>query len=94
MADQKKQQLVLAFIDFLDESIQDGTVKEDDKEGLEVASALARCPHPTARRFTLSSPMHRRGLWHRSIRRCTTQAAQHQASKAADHIRGLPQDER
>lgn len=38
MADAKKQQLVLAFVDFLNESIQDGTVRDDDKEGLEVAS--------------------------------------------------------
>ncbi|KAF8559371.1 hypothetical protein OG21DRAFT_1403388, partial [Imleria badia] len=37
MAAAKKQQLVLAFVDFLNESIQDGTVKDDDKEGLDVA---------------------------------------------------------
>ncbi|KAG9314621.1 TPR-like protein [Chiua virens] len=37
MAHLKKQQLVLAFIDFLNESIQDSTVKDDDKEGLDVA---------------------------------------------------------
>ncbi|KAH0838555.1 putative stress-induced protein STI1 [Lanmaoa asiatica] len=37
MADLKKQQLVLSFVDFLNESIQDGTVKDDDKEGLEIA---------------------------------------------------------
>ncbi|KAG1715804.1 hypothetical protein ID866_1380 [Astraeus odoratus] len=36
MAD-KKQQLVLSIIDFLNQSIQDGTVKQDDREGLEVA---------------------------------------------------------
>lgn len=39
MAD-KKQQLVLSIIDFLNQSIDDGTVKQDDKEGLEVASAF------------------------------------------------------
>jgi len=33
----KNQQLVLAIIDFLNKSMQDGTVKQDDKEGLEVA---------------------------------------------------------
>jgi small glutamine-rich tetratricopeptide repeat-containing protein alpha len=38
MADQEKQ-LVLAIIDFLNKSIEDRTVKQDDKEGLEVASA-------------------------------------------------------
>ncbi|KAG1754980.1 TPR-like protein [Suillus paluster] len=36
MAD-KKQQLVLSIIDFLNQSIDDGTVKQDDREGLEVA---------------------------------------------------------
>ena len=34
---EKQQQLVLAIIDFLNHSMQDGTVKQDDKEGLEVA---------------------------------------------------------
>ena len=33
------QRLVLAIIDFLNQSIDDGTVKADDKESLEVASA-------------------------------------------------------
>ncbi|KAG1773020.1 TPR-like protein, partial [Suillus occidentalis] len=33
----KKQQLVLSIIDFLNQSIDDGTVKQDDREGLEVA---------------------------------------------------------
>ncbi|KAI9572690.1 cytoplasmic protein [Boletus coccyginus] len=37
MADAKKQQLVLAFVDFLNDSIRDGTVKDDDKEGLDIA---------------------------------------------------------
>ncbi|KAI0639065.1 hypothetical protein C8Q77DRAFT_1213745 [Trametes polyzona] len=32
-----KQRLVLSIIDFLNQSIQDGTVKQDDKESLEVA---------------------------------------------------------
>ena len=40
MADPKKQQLVLAFVDFLNESILDGTVSDDDKEGLDIASAF------------------------------------------------------
>jgi hypothetical protein len=39
MADKKKQ-LVWNFIDFLKTSQQDGTVKEDDKESLDVASKL------------------------------------------------------
>ena len=37
---EKTQGLVLAIIDFLNQSIADGTVKEDDKEGLEVAGKL------------------------------------------------------
>jgi small glutamine-rich tetratricopeptide repeat-containing protein alpha len=35
---EKQQRLVLAIIDFLNHSIDDGTVKDDDKESLEVAS--------------------------------------------------------
>lgn len=35
----KKQQLVLSIIDFLNQSIEDGTIKQDDRESLEVASA-------------------------------------------------------
>jgi small glutamine-rich tetratricopeptide repeat-containing protein alpha len=38
MAD-KKQKLVLSVLEFLQGSIADGTVKQDDVEGLEVASA-------------------------------------------------------
>ncbi|KAL5534652.1 hypothetical protein ACEPAG_1115 [Sanghuangporus baumii] len=34
---EKQQRLVLAIIEFLNQSIEDGTVKQDDKEGLEVA---------------------------------------------------------
>ncbi|WRT66484.1 uncharacterized protein IL334_003443 [Kwoniella shivajii] len=37
MADVKKKQLVFNIIEFLRTSAQDGTVKEDDKESLEVA---------------------------------------------------------
>nr|XP_019046436.1 cytoplasmic protein [Kwoniella bestiolae CBS 10118]OCF25366.1 cytoplasmic protein [Kwoniella bestiolae CBS 10118] len=37
MADAKKKQLVFNIIEFLRTSAQDGTVKEDDKESLEVA---------------------------------------------------------
>jgi small glutamine-rich tetratricopeptide repeat-containing protein alpha len=36
---EKQQQLVLSVIEFLKHSLDDGTVKQDDKEGLEVASA-------------------------------------------------------
>ncbi|XP_006454709.1 hypothetical protein AGABI2DRAFT_133386, partial [Agaricus bisporus var. bisporus H97] len=34
---EKQQRLVLSIIDFLNQSINDGTVKADDKESLEVA---------------------------------------------------------
>lgn len=34
---EKNQRLVLSILDFLNKSIEDGTVKSDDKEGLEVA---------------------------------------------------------
>ena len=37
---EQQQKLVLSIIDFLNQSIQDGTVKQDDKEGLDVASTL------------------------------------------------------
>ena len=37
MSTEKTQQLVLAIIEYLEGSISDGTVKLDDKEGLEVA---------------------------------------------------------
>lgn len=36
----KQQRLVFAIIDFLNQSIENGTVKADDQEGLEVASAF------------------------------------------------------
>ena len=38
-----KQRLVLSIIDFLNKSIQDGTVKQDDQESLEVASKSKSC---------------------------------------------------
>jgi len=45
---EKQQRLVYAIIEFLNQSIKDGTVKADDKEGLEVASRLSSCrlPYP------------------------------------------------
>lgn len=35
-----QQKLVLSIIDFLNKSIENGTVKQDDREGLEIASML------------------------------------------------------
>ena len=46
---EKQQRLVLAIIDFLNQSIEDGTVKQDDREGLEIAGAhqsLELTSHP------------------------------------------------
>ena len=34
---EKQQRLVLSIIEFLNQSIKDGTVREEDKESLEVA---------------------------------------------------------
>ena len=39
---EKQQRLVLSIIDFLNQSIDDGTIREEDKEGLDVAGAYAR----------------------------------------------------
>ena len=38
---EKQQRLVYAIIEFLNQSIKDGTVKADDQEGLEVASGFS-----------------------------------------------------
>lgn len=38
---ERKQQLALAIIDFLEASSADGSVKEDDKESLEVAGMIS-----------------------------------------------------
>lgn len=40
MAD-KTQRLVLSILDFLNDSIQKGKVKEDDREGIEVAGTVS-----------------------------------------------------
>ena len=36
---EKQQRLVYSIIEFLNQSIQEGTIKADDQEGVEVASA-------------------------------------------------------
>jgi hypothetical protein len=43
MALESQQKLVLAIIEFLNKSIQDGTVNSADREGLEVAGKGLRC---------------------------------------------------
>lgn len=42
---EKNQQLVLAILDYLKASMEDGTVKADDKEGLEVAGGSPSSCH-------------------------------------------------
>ncbi|KAH9919114.1 uncharacterized protein B0H18DRAFT_1029212 [Fomitopsis serialis] len=54
-----KQRLVLSILDFLNQSIEDGTVKQDDKESLEVAiqcigEAFTVDPSDSAQREKLS----------------------------------------
>jgi small glutamine-rich tetratricopeptide repeat-containing protein alpha len=42
---EKQQRLVLSIIEFLNHSIDDGTIREEDKESLEVAgSYFLACP--------------------------------------------------
>jgi hypothetical protein len=37
-----KKSLVLSIIDFLNKSLEDGSIRTDDKEGIEVAGASGR----------------------------------------------------
>jgi hypothetical protein len=37
---EKQQRLVLSIIDFLNQSIGDGTIREEDRESLDVAGTL------------------------------------------------------
>lgn len=65
---EKQQRLVYSIIEFLNQSIKDGTVKADDQESLDVASKFfvsipAINPH-----LTWNSPVHRGGLWRRSYK--------------------------
>jgi hypothetical protein len=64
---EKQQRLVLSIIDFLNQSINDGIVREEDKEGLEVAGAYTRRSPLRLDLITfLSSSVYRRGLRRRS----------------------------
>jgi Homodimerisation domain of SGTA len=38
---EKQQRLVLSIIEFLNQSIRDGTIREEDKESLEVAGTFS-----------------------------------------------------
>ena len=51
-----QQKLVYAIIEFLNKSLEDGTVKQDDKEGLEVASALQNLVSYPVVKLTAGSP--------------------------------------
>lgn len=64
---EKQQKLVLAIIDFLNHSIEDGTVKQDDREGLEVAGQSMQAISFIYITLTKDySPMHWRGVRCRS----------------------------
>ena len=61
---EKHQRLVLSIIDFLNQSINDGTIRDEDKEGLDVAGTYTRRrPLYLNPLITISSSMYRRGLW-------------------------------
>lgn len=49
----QQQKLVLSIIDFLNKSIADGTVKQDDKESLEVAGMLFSANLSRSQRFAV-----------------------------------------
>ncbi|KAI0336174.1 hypothetical protein GY45DRAFT_586782 [Cubamyces sp. BRFM 1775] len=94
-----KQRLVLSIIDFLNQSIQDGTVKQDDKESLEVASTsrgffvvfIAR--NLTNHLRFLCSPVYRRGFRRRPQRPGAGQPPLGQARQPPLHLRCLPEDQ-
>lgn len=44
MSDIKKKTLVFSILDFLKTSVEDGTIKGDDKEGVDVASQFRSPP--------------------------------------------------
>ena len=95
---EKQQRLVFAIIDFLNQSIEDGTVKADDQEGLEVASAffLSICTfNARDRSYTPStSPVHWRGFWCRSIQRGTSKKTVREACYSPEYIRCLHENPR
>jgi hypothetical protein len=92
---EKQQRLVLSIIDFLNQSINDGIVREEDKEGLEVAGAYT--PRSPLRLdlliIFLSSSVYRRGLRRRSNRPRTSGSFKCEACYSTEHFRGLSQDQ-
>jgi len=57
---EKQQRLVLAIIDFLNHSVDDGTVKGEDKESLDIASMSSVYLSPKPCLIGTISPVHRR----------------------------------
>jgi hypothetical protein len=91
MAD-KKQKLVLSIIEFLETSITDGSIKGDDKEGIEVASVYLNSEYDPCL-TDYSSPMHRRSIRRRSLKYRAERETQHQACDSSIFIRRVSQDE-
>ena len=91
---EKQQRLVLSIIDFLNQSINDGTVREEDKEGLEVAGAYT-CRSLFALNpliSFLSSSVYRRGLRRRSNGPRGSGSLKCEACYSTEHFRSLSQD--
>ena len=63
MSDTKTQQLVLSIIEFLNGAIENGTVRQDDREGLEVAGAVRDMIVSFLVADLMSSAMYWRGIW-------------------------------
>jgi len=72
-----EKRLVLAIIDFLNHSVDDGTVKEEDKESLDIASMLTVYLSPKPCLIGTISPVHRRVFRRRSNQPGAGQAVEH-----------------
>lgn len=83
---EKKQKLVLSIIEFLETSISDGSIKSDDKEGIEIASVCRTMDYAFGRFLTLSSSMHRRGVWRRPFKPRAKGQAERQAGHPPIHL--------
>ena len=92
---EKQQRLVLSIIDFLNKSINDGTVREEDKEGLEVAGAYTRRSPLLLDPLIsfLPSSVYRRGLRRQSNGPRTSGSFKCEACYSTEHLRSLSQDQ-
>jgi hypothetical protein len=54
---EKQQRLVLSIIDFLNQCINDGTIREEDKESLDVAGTSTPLCFPVSFIFTSLFPL-------------------------------------